>query len=129
MMKLKVTVNGTAYDVEVEPEEEPPPVLGAFTFGPGATVDPTVPAAPTDRSPSEGTTEDGDALRCTLSGTVTRVEVGPGTEVAQGQVVLVLEAMKMETEVTAPTAGTVRSVEVVAGDAVSIGQVLVTWET
>jgi methylmalonyl-CoA carboxyltransferase 1.3S subunit len=128
MMKLKVTVNGTAYDVEVEPEEEAPAALGVFTFGPGATVDETVPAVPTARTSPEGTAQEGDVLRSTLSGTVTRVEVDPGQQVTEDQVVLVLEAMKMETEVTAPTAGTVRSVEVAAGDAVSIGQVLLTWE-
>jgi methylmalonyl-CoA carboxyltransferase small subunit len=126
-MKLKVTVNGTAYDVEVEPEEEPPPSLGVFAFGPGATVDATAPAVPAARVSPEDPVDEADALRCTLSGTVTRVEVEPGQEVAQGQTLVVLEAMKMETEVTAPADATVGTVNVAAGDAVSVGQLLVTW--
>jgi methylmalonyl-CoA carboxyltransferase 1.3S subunit len=122
-MKLKVTVNGTAYDVDVEVEEERAPTLGAFVFGNGqsgvaAPVAPTNVSAPAD---------EGKVLRAPISGTVTKVIAGPGTEVEAGSVLLILEAMKMETEITAPVPGTVAQVEVAPGDAVAGGQILLTW--
>ncbi|PID54016.1 MAG: acetyl-CoA carboxylase biotin carboxyl carrier protein subunit [Micrococcales bacterium] len=85
-MKLKVTVNGQEYDVDVEVEEDPTPGVGALM-----------------------------------------IEVAAGEEVASGQTLMVLEAMKMETEVTAPHDGTVAVVNVAVGDAVSSGQVLLEW--
>jgi oxaloacetate decarboxylase alpha subunit len=59
-----------------------------------------------------------------LAGTIHQVLVGVGDAVAEGQVVCILEAMKMETEVRASSAGTVSSVEVAVGDSVSVGQIL-----
>jgi methylmalonyl-CoA carboxyltransferase small subunit len=121
-MKLKVTVNGTAYDVDVEVEEEcPAAALGTFVFGGAGAVSPTAPtnvSAPAD---------EGKVLRAPISGTVMKVVHNAGDEVAAGDVLLILEAMKMETEITAPVSGTIARVEVEPGDAVSGGQILVTW--
>lgn len=114
-MQLKVTVNGVAYDVEVEVEEERPQPLGIFMSGGTFSPPPAAPAASTA----------GEGVRAPLSGTVARIPVSEGQAIEAGDVVVVLEAMKMETEITAPAAGTVGSILVAPGDAVTGGQLLV----
>jgi len=123
-MKLKVTVNGTVYDVEVDVEEEPPPLLGPLAFGPAGAVPLKVPPAPQHLT---APASEEKVLRAPISGTVTRVVAEAGAAVDAGQVLLVLEAMKMETEITAPAAGTVAEVHVEPGEAVAGGEILVTW--
>ena len=68
---------------------------------------------------------DGEGIKAPLAGSVARVLVKEGQEIEAGDVLIVLEAMKMETEITAPAGGTVTAVLVSAGDAVTGGQVLV----
>ena len=68
----------------------------------------------------------GDPVDAALAGNIFRVLVEPGDEVRAGQTVLVLEAMKMETEVSAPRDGTVGEVVVREGDAVAVGDLLLT---
>lgn len=123
-MKLKVTVNGTAYDVDVDVEEETRPTLGSFTFGNGHGATANSPAAPTSASVPASEEK---VLRAPISGTVTKVTTELGAKVASGAVLLILEAMKMETEITAPVDGTVAEIAVAPGDAVSGGQTLLTW--
>jgi methylmalonyl-CoA carboxyltransferase small subunit len=67
-------------------------------------------------------------LTAPMGGTVVVVLVEAGAAVKSGETLLVLEAMKMETEVTAPKDGTVKSVDVAVGDAVQGGQVLIEWD-
>jgi methylmalonyl-CoA carboxyltransferase small subunit len=117
-MQLKVTVNGVAYDVEVEVEEEPHAPLGAI-FMTGGNFSP-----PHARTPVAGAAADVDGVTAPLAGTVARVLVEEGQTIEAGEVVVVLEAMKMETEITAPQAGTVSAVLVSPGTAVTSGQVL-----
>jgi methylmalonyl-CoA carboxyltransferase small subunit len=117
-MQLKVTVDGVVYDVEVEVEEESRPPLGAIFMGGGFVPQHAATAAPNSGS-------GGDGVKAPLAGSVARVLVTEGQEIAAGEVVVVVEAMKMETEITAPHAGTVSAVLVSPGDAVSGGQVLV----
>jgi len=116
-MQLKVTVNGVEYDVEVEVEEEAPPMLGAIFMAGGSFN-----ATPTHVQAVGPST---NGVQAPLSGTVARVLAEEGQEIAEGDVLIVLEAMKMETEITAPRSGTVSAVLVAAGDAVAGGQVLV----
>jgi len=123
-MKLKVTVNGTVYDVAVDVEEEPRPVLGAFVIGNGGTAPAAMPTAPSHLS---APANEEKTLRAPISGTVTKVVAEPGAAVEPGAVLLVLEAMKMETEITAPVAGTVSEILVAPGDAVTGGQAVLTW--
>ena len=59
-------------------------------------------------------------------GTVYKINVVPGQAIEEGQVIVVLEAMKMETEIRAPEAGTVRCVAAKEGDAVQVGDTLIT---
>jgi methylmalonyl-CoA carboxyltransferase 1.3S subunit len=119
-MQLKVTVNGVVYDVEVEVEEEPQPTIGAI-FMTGGTFSPPHLSAPTPPSGAG----DGNGIQAPLAGTVAQVLVEEGQVIEAGDVVVVLEAMKMETEITAPRSGTVGAVLVSAGTAVTGGQVLV----
>ena len=67
-------------------------------------------------------------MRAALAGNVFKVLVAPGQAVAEGETVLILEAMKMETEISAPRAGTVVSVHVAEGDAVQVGDALLTLD-
>ncbi|PIE25945.1 MAG: acetyl-CoA carboxylase biotin carboxyl carrier protein subunit [Micrococcales bacterium] len=119
-MKLKVTVNGQEYDVDVEVEEDPTPGVGALMVGGSSAYSVTPTAAKTPGSSAS-------QLTAPIAGTVLKIEVAAGEEVASGQTLMVLEAMKMETEVTAPHDGTVAVVNVAVGDAVSSGQVLLEW--
>lgn len=118
-MKLKVTVNGTPYTVEVEVEPEQAPGLGSLTraYHPGP-----LPVAPTSAS-VKGTSK--NSVVAPLAGSVARILVAEGDEIGEGQVLVVLEAMKMETEITAPAAGKVIAVHVAPGEAVQGGQALV----
>ncbi len=70
--------------------------------------------------------EGGLPVNAPLAGNIFKVMVGPGQSVAEGDVILILEAMKMETEVKAPTSGTIGSVNVKQGDVVAVGDILIT---
>jgi methylmalonyl-CoA carboxyltransferase small subunit len=123
-MKLKVTVNGTVYDVAVDVEEEPKPTLASFVFGNGNSQPSAIPNSPSHAS---APASEDKVLRAPISGTVTKVVAEPGAAVDAGAVLLVLEAMKMETEITAPVAGTVADIGVAPGDTVAGGQILIHW--
>ena len=115
-MKLKVTVGGIAYDVDVEVVEEPkrlsPIVLGGQS---SASVEPATASV-------SGVSA--NSVVAPLAGSVSKILVEEG-QIEAGEVLLILEAMKMETEITAPAAGTVGSIHVEVGDAVQGGQGLV----
>lgn len=120
-MKLKITVDGSVYDVEVEvaePEKRQP--LGIVQIGGfgGGIPAPTTLSAPASSASS---------LTANIAGTVVKVNVENGQEVKEGETLLVLEAMKMETEVTAPKDGVIGEVLVSPGQAVQNGQALVNW--
>ncbi len=68
----------------------------------------------------------GEPVKAPLAGNIFRVMVSPGQQVAEGDTLLVLEAMKMETQVSAPAAGTVSQVNIKEGDVVAVGDVLLT---
>jgi methylmalonyl-CoA carboxyltransferase small subunit len=120
-MKLIVTVNGSVFDVDVEVEEEPLPTLGAIFVGSTSAFGMTPTAA---KAPATSA----NALTTPMAGTVVKVLIEAGADVKSGETLLVLEAMKMETEVTAPKDGKVKSVDVVVGEAVQSGQVLIEWD-
>ncbi len=116
-MKLKVTVNGTEYDIDVEVQEEKRPELGAIVVGGSA-------AAPAVAAPAV-TAASGNAIPAPLAGSVWKILVEVGQEVKAGDVVVILEAMKMETEIEAPADGVVTNILVNPGDAVQGGQGLI----
>ena len=130
-MKLKITVHGVAYEVDVEvldAKDEmqrsssplpPAPAAVHAAPAPGAA-----PVAPTPM-PSTAPMGSSDGVASPIAGTVLEVKVKAGDVVEQGQTLLVIEAMKMETAIAAPGPGTVKAVPVAAGDAVRENQTLV----
>jgi oxaloacetate decarboxylase alpha subunit len=101
----RVEVNGKGYDVRVSPQ---------------GAVESVVPAAaPASAAPAPAAAP--RIIESPLAGNIVRVSVIPGQAVAAGDVVVVLEAMKMETEVRAPAAGTITEIRVKEGDAVALG--------
>ena len=107
-----VTVNGQRYVVEVS-EGGDVQKLEAAASAPAA-------------QPAEAASASAEAVKAPLAGNIFKVNVAPGDSVDAGQVIVILEAMKMETEVRAPRAGTVAAVSVAAGDAVVVGDTLIT---
>ncbi|MDR1710985.1 MAG: acetyl-CoA carboxylase biotin carboxyl carrier protein subunit [Propionibacteriaceae bacterium] len=120
-MKLKVTVDQVPYDVDVEVVKDAAP-LGAVVIGGGG---PTQAPAPSGGGAAAAA---GNAVPAPLAGTVLRHSVEVGAKVNAGDVLLVLEAMKMETDVTSPRAGTVKAFLADPGTAVAVGQGLVEVE-
>lgn len=120
MKNYRITVNGTAYDVAVEE-------LGAGT-APAATTPATAPAvAPASVAASApGTGAGSIAVTSPMPGKILAVKASVGQAVKRGDVVLILEAMKMENEVVAPEDGTIASIDVAVGAAVEAGDTLAT---
>ena len=120
-MKLKVTVNGIPYSIEVDVEEEEQVGIGQIVIG-GAAGAITTPTTASVQGASA------NAVVAPLAGSVFKILVEEGDEIEAGQVLLVLEAMKMETEITAPKAGKVGAILVDKGTAVQGGQALIELE-
>ena len=132
-MKYTAIVNGKTYEVEIERASTGRSIGHASAPtapAPVATVAPAAPApaapaplaAPTPAAPAAN----GGAVVSPMPGSILDVRVKPGDAVAEGQVVVTLEAMKMEIEVKAESAGVVSAVNVKKGDMVESGSVLVT---
>lgn len=119
MKKFQVTVNGNTYEVEVEE-------LGG-NFAPVAAPAAPVAAAPKKAAaPAAPAVAGGTKVVAPMPGKIVDVKVAVGQAVKEGDLVAILEAMKMENEVFAPSAGTVASVNVSAGAAVETNDVIVT---
>ena len=108
MRRFNVTVNGVSYDVVVEE-------VGADASAPVAAPA----AAPVGNAGAV-------AVKAPMPGTILKVNVAPGQAVKKGDVLCVLEAMKMENDISAPQDGTVASVNVQKGASVQSEEVLVT---
>lgn len=124
--KYRVVVDGTAYTVEVEalgegaPIASPAPVAAAPAPAPAATPAPA-PEAPAAPAP---VAENAMTVTAPMPGKILSVKVNVGDSVNNGDLVLMLEAMKMENEVFATASGKVTEVRVKSGDNVSTGDVL-----
>ena len=120
-LKLKIVIADKAYEVDVEVANE-------------AEIDPSTPVTATLQSevlPTAGQPDlntDPKIIRSPIAGLVVRVNVKPGQRVQASEVLLVLESMKMESNVLAQQAGTINSVEVTPGSAVKVGQDLIHFE-
>jgi len=111
-----VSVNGQTYVVQVAEGDDV------------SNIQPTTQSAAAPAKTSETSTpvNKGEPLLAPLAGNIFKVDVSVGQKVAEGEVLIILEAMKMETEVKAPKAGTIRSIKVAEGNAVAVGDELLT---
>ncbi|HDZ2247363.1 TPA: biotin/lipoyl-binding protein, partial [Klebsiella pneumoniae] len=92
----------------------------------GGDVSQLTAAAPASAPAAAAPAGAGTPVTAPLTGTIWKVLASEGQTVAAGEVLLILEAMKMETEIRAAQAGTVRGIAVKAGDAVAVGDTLMT---
>ena len=131
-MKYKVTLNGRTYEVEVEAGKAmllaeyeaiapaaPAAPVAAAPAAPAPAAAPAAPAAPA------AVTGAGEVVSAPMPGTILKVNVTQGQAVKEGDVLCVLEAMKMENEIMAPRAGTVTQVLATKGSSVDTGAPLV----
>lgn len=129
-MKLKITVDGKLYEVDVE-VSEPERAKPGFVAPIGQVrvpAAPPLPAAPAPTADLGSVADESKVCRSPFAGTVSRVEAQVGASIQPHEVLVVIEAMKMETSITAPSAGKVAKIHVAAGDAVKQGQVLIEFE-
>jgi methylmalonyl-CoA carboxyltransferase small subunit len=127
-VKLRITIDETIYEVDVEavePEARPMPPRG-YVAEPAPVRVPAASAA-AQPQPQESVNEE-KVCRSPISGIVVRQVAQPGQNIQPGDVLLVLEAMKMETNITSPMGGTVSAINVHQGDAVQVGQVVVEFK-
>ena len=132
-MKYKVTLKGRTYEVEVEAGEAilldeyeaiapSAPAAAPAAAAPAAAPAPAAAAAPA----APAVTGAGDPVNAPMPGNILKVNVSQGQAVKSGDVLCVLEAMKMENEIVAPQDGTVASINVAKGESVDTGKVLLT---
>ena len=133
MKKFNVTVNGLVYEVEVEEvggvaTTNPVVKAPAPVDAPVASVAPATSAAtPKATAPAVATGKTGSVvIKAPMPGTILKVNVKVGDSVKRGDVVCVLEAMKMENDICAPEDGVVSSVEVTQGASVATDAVVIT---
>jgi len=124
MKKFNITVNGKAYEVEVEEIGGVPQAPRAPRAAAPATPAPSAPA-PAPAAPAAPVAGGGTSVESPMPGTVLDIKVSAGDTVKNGDVLLILEAMKMENEITATGDGKVTSVNVAKGASVNAGDVLV----
>ena len=118
MKNYTITVNGTVYDVTVE--------VGT---GNGSSVN--IPKAPVKSAPAKKVTQPAGGegtvkVNAPMPGKILDIKAKAGQSVKRGEVILILEAMKMENEVVAPEDGTIAGINVAVGDSVESGEVLAT---
>ena len=123
MKKYNVTVNGKTYEVEVEE-------VGGTISAPAASAAPVAapqaPAAPAPKAAPASAAAGGTPINSPMPGNILKVNVEAGQKVTAGTVLCVLEAMKMENDIVAPSDGTVASVNTQKGASVNSGDLLFT---
>lgn len=133
MKKFSIKVNGNDYEVEVEELGGNSTVADTPAYKPARTAEPSAqtqaPAAP-KQAPAQASSKSKDIpagstiIEAPMPGTILKVAVNPGDSIKKGDLMIVLEAMKMENELVSPVDGTVGSVNAVLGAAVNSGDVL-----
>ena len=119
MKKYNVTVNGTAYEITLEVVDAAD--VKAAPAAAAAPVAAPVTAAP---APVAAAPAGGETVNSPMPGTILSINVSNGSAVKKGDVLMILEAMKMENEIMSPCDGTIASVNVNAGASVETGAVL-----
>ena len=126
MKKFNITVNGSTYEVEVEEigGVSAPAPAARPAAAPAPAVAPKA-AAPKPAAAPKAAPAGGNSITAPMPGTILDIKVKEGDTVKSGQVLVILEAMKMENEIMAPADGKVVSIQVVKGASVNAGDVLV----
>ncbi len=135
-MKLKITVHGVSYEVEVEvldPGEGFPgsiPIPQVRHQPAPAVSSSSAPVTASIPKPSDATpvAVSGSSVNSPISGTVIELKCKSGDSVNEGQVLMVIDAMKMDTSIASPATGKIKSVPIAVGDSVREGQLLVEFE-
>lgn len=132
-MKLKITVDGKAYDIDVEIAEDDRPQSGPFYYVPPTSPVPvrapaTLPPPPGAEHKQTPVEDESKVCRSPIAGIVVRINAQVGQQIQANDPLLVLEAMKMETNITSPVSGKIKAVNAEPGEGVQIGQVLVEFE-
>ena len=132
-MKLQISIDGKTYEAEVEVLEDDA-LPRQQNYGPSLPVPATVSSMTAASAQSQTTPAAQEAAdekklcRSPVTGIVIKVNVEPGQAIQANDPIMVLEAMKMETNVTAHGAGKVKNVRVAKGDSVKVNQVVVEFE-
>ena len=122
MRKFNITVNGKTYEVEVE-EIGGVATVAAPVAAPAAAAPAAAPAAP-KAAPAASAPAGAAKINAPMPGTIVSVNVTEGQSVKSGDILCILEAMKMENEIVAPCAGTVKQVIATKGASVATDEVL-----
>lgn len=128
MRKFAITVNGKSYDVEVEEIGQGSTMVNnspAISAPATSTPQPPAPAAAPKKVAGGAIPQGADTIKAPMPGTILDIKVQSGDKVTKGQVLMILEAMKMENEIMAPADGEIASVQVAKGASVNAGDVLV----
>ncbi|BFL73222.1 MULTISPECIES: biotin/lipoyl-containing protein [Anaerococcus] len=126
MKKLNVTVNGKTYEVEVEEDDflesqKRPTVV----YQPASNTQPAASTSNETEKQAAPAAASASSVTSPLPGTINKINVSEGESVSKGDVLLVLEAMKMENDIKAPNDGVVNKIHVASGDNVNTGDPLV----
>lgn len=123
-MKYKVTLNNRVYEVEVEQGEAM--LVNEYELAaPAAPAAAPVAAATPTAAPAAGALAAGEVVTSPMPGNILKINVAQGQHVSEGDVLIVLEAMKMENEISATKSGTVAQINVTKGAVVETGTPLV----
>lgn len=125
MKKFNVTVNGTVYEVEVNEVGGAAPAAAPKAAPAAAPAPKAAPAAAPALKAAAPVAAGAATVKCPMPGKILSVAVSAGTAVKKGDLLLVLEAMKMQNEIYAPQDGTVSDVRVSANQTVATGDILV----
>jgi methylmalonyl-CoA carboxyltransferase small subunit len=127
-VKLKIKIGEKEYEVEVEASEPEPEPLPSIAFSLQSTAVQVVSGPAAGGAGAGESVDEEKVCRSPINGVVVRVVAQVGQSIQTGDTMLVLEAMKMETNITAPRDGKVGRIRVEPGKGVTAGQILVDFE-
>jgi len=136
MKKLRITVDGKVYDVDVEIiQDDDNQILPSYYQQSSPDIVQSVqqrqnipPVAASKRSKNVVTNTDSNVITSPINGVVLEIKVKVGDKVNENDTVIVLEAMKMKTNISSPTSGEIASIAVNQGDTIESGDILVTFK-